>query len=559
MSLMFLIMALLSLLLPSRAAAASNIYFAQTAQGSANGADCADAYAWNDATHGINAASNNAAGSVLHLCGTFTLSAGQNFYSAPNGGASGNPITIQFESGATLQAPYLGTAFELNGHSHFVIGGLTTCGNGTGGSSCTATIRNTLNGAPGAACSGGPCTTSNSSLFVDASGTTSDVEVKNLYIGPLCYEVSGDNSCVANNQFLVKFYGFSGTLNVHDLYVTDCGWCLNGDGNSVHVWNTESNRTQHFVGMGNASNPAGETDFEFHDNWMHDPGNWTGGANHNNGAHLFYYCPGSTRCTSYQLSGNLIYNNLCTGNWNGNTACIQFEAGVENTYFFNNVCPPNTDSGQYNNGCFQIAGNNNIAYNNTIVGKGSVSTVCVLESGGQKQTVENNVLSSAEALICSNASTTDFNGSGPSWTFYGHNYYMNIQSANGVAFDFITPTMTGKETDSLTTWQGYGNPYLSGFDSTSAYSSSSTVNSTGALQAGSPAIGFGANLSSLCAQNGGSLPNALCFDTSAGNTRAPVARPGPDGGNWDAGAYASAGSSGGSQPNPPVGLTAEVE
>jgi hypothetical protein len=554
-------MALLVLLLPSTAAA-TDIYFQNVATGANNGTSCANGYSFNDPTHGMNASANNLAGNVLHVCWSAALPAGTAVYSAPNGGAAGDPIVIQLESGASINAPYLGTVFELNGHSHFVIRGPTPCGNGTGGSACTAKIQNTLNGAIGAACPGGPCTTSNSSLFVDASSTTSDVEVANLYIGPLCYEVAGDNACIANNQFLVKFYGFAGTLNVHDLYVTDCGWCLNGDGNNVHIWNTESNRTQHFVGMGNASSSAGETDFQFHDNWMHDVGNWTGSANHNNGVHLFFYGPGGSRPNgTYQLSGNLIYNNLCSGTWNGNTACIQFESGVENTYFFNNVCRANADSGQFNNGCFQVGGTNIALYNNTVIGKGAVQTEPNLSPGGRQQTVENNLSSTAGQLITTSSFQFVTGVMQPTFTFYGNNYYMNIIGSNGFGW---CPPGGGSclPTSSLPIWQSQGKTYLSSFDSTSAYSPSSTVNSDGSLQPGSPAIGFGVNLSSLCGTTNGpvvglTVPTALCSDTTAGNTRTPFARPGPGGGNWDAGAYAQASNV--SRPAPPTSVSAQAQ
>ena len=65
------------------------------------------------------------------------------------------------------------------------------------------------------------------------------------------------------------------------------------------------------------------------------------------------------------------------------------------------------------------------------------------------------------------------------------------------------------------------------------------------LQTGSPAIGFGANLSSLCTGN----VALLCSDKSG------AARPG---GNtaWDAGASLFAG---GNIPNPPTGLNATVQ
>jgi hypothetical protein len=69
MSMAFLLMAVIALRFPSTAAAAtsaSNIYFAQTAQGANNGADCADAYAYNDGNNGINKSVNWVPGNTLH-------------------------------------------------------------------------------------------------------------------------------------------------------------------------------------------------------------------------------------------------------------------------------------------------------------------------------------------------------------------------------------------------------------------------------------------------------------------------------------------------------------
>jgi len=65
------------LLLPSFCHA-TDIYFAQSAAGGNNGADCADAYAYTDGTHGINISGNWVAGNTLHICGTITGGNGAN-------------------------------------------------------------------------------------------------------------------------------------------------------------------------------------------------------------------------------------------------------------------------------------------------------------------------------------------------------------------------------------------------------------------------------------------------------------------------------------------------
>ena len=76
--------------------------------------------------------------------------------------------------------------------------------------------------------------------------------------------------------------------------------------------------------------------------------------------------------------------------------------------------------------------------------------------------------------------------------------------------------------------------------------SSMGLTSDGHLQTGSPAIGKGANLTSLC--TGGAI-NALCLDK--------VGNPRPTTGSWDLGAYASS-TVGNQPPAAPTQLNATV-
>lgn len=98
----FIFMAIfLAMALPARAA---DIYFAQSAVGGNTGANCANARAAS-----TNASGDDVAGNTLHLCGTFTGSAGATgLFVFQGGGASGNPLTLVFESGAGFTAPYWG-------------------------------------------------------------------------------------------------------------------------------------------------------------------------------------------------------------------------------------------------------------------------------------------------------------------------------------------------------------------------------------------------------------------------------------------------------------------
>ena len=62
--------------IPHAFASASNIYIAQTAAGSADGTDCADAYAYtffNTASNWGSGSSQIGPGTTVHLCGTITV------------------------------------------------------------------------------------------------------------------------------------------------------------------------------------------------------------------------------------------------------------------------------------------------------------------------------------------------------------------------------------------------------------------------------------------------------------------------------------------------------
>ena len=116
--------------------ATNAVYIAQTAAGSANGTSCANAYAL---TY-FNTAGNWSAtptgtqigpGSTVHLCGTFTGTAGQNgMLDILGSGTSGNPITILFEPGANATAPYWGNNGFIYAAS--TVNYITIDGGGTG-------------------------------------------------------------------------------------------------------------------------------------------------------------------------------------------------------------------------------------------------------------------------------------------------------------------------------------------------------------------------------------------------------------------------------------------
>src|SRR5580692_4452198 len=106
---------------------ASDIYIAQNAAGGNTGADCADAHAVTFFNSSLNWGwvGQIAPGTTVHLCGTFNAPAGTRDYLMFHGsGASGNVITLLFESGAVLTAPYWsGGVIDVNANSYVVVDG----------------------------------------------------------------------------------------------------------------------------------------------------------------------------------------------------------------------------------------------------------------------------------------------------------------------------------------------------------------------------------------------------------------------------------------------------
>src|SRR5215470_16154049 len=96
-------------------AAANDVYIAQNASGSGDGASCASAKAvsyFNNSNNWSSTASGMIIGpdTVVHLCGTFTGAAGSTMLTFQGNGTSGHPITLLFENGAVLTAPYWSTS-----------------------------------------------------------------------------------------------------------------------------------------------------------------------------------------------------------------------------------------------------------------------------------------------------------------------------------------------------------------------------------------------------------------------------------------------------------------
>jgi hypothetical protein len=570
---------------PNCCASASNIYLAQNATANNDGTSCANAYAYTFFNNGSNWGSGTSQigpGTEVHICGTITDSLNGTLLTAQGSGASGNPVWIHFETGAVLQSPGESTFINGNGQSYFLIDGGPTCGYVNGSSvACNGVIRNTLNGFAGASCPGGTC--SNQVGTQAIGGFASNLEVKNLHIGPIyIHGGTSDLTFTAPGPECINFTTGGGNINIHNNTMHDAGWCMNGGGNQITVANNEIFNSDHALGEGIYSDsPVTWTGQFLHDNYIHDPANWdqTNNAFHHDGIHLFAYCGtnvggNNTYCPASNIVQVEIYNNRIGGNWGQhNTAGIFFEGNIGSTAspanIFNNVCI--FTAGAVNNGCWNGYGNTVNEFNNTAIGCGSACQTYKIIGIMQGPAIlsENNIATDA-APVSSNGPWPTGGASGCPYTLPAgagggtqncistnyvlkNNFYTNpADFPNGFGYTNCTGArcsgngFLGFDASSFASFEA-GAPETGGIFRDSAGTSRYLNTNTGQELTGSPSIAGGLNLTNFCTSLG--IPGNPCLQDIAGNER-------PNG-VWDIGAYVFSGASA-NQPAPPTGLTATV-
>jgi hypothetical protein len=571
--------------LASASAATTDIYFAQSAQGGNNGADCADAYAYNDGTHGINVSGHWAAGNTLHICGTISVAAGAGAIICQGSGSSGSPITIKFEAGAILQAPYFGTGgaagIDCSGQSWITINGGNT-GSATGSTNGTppsywtgGIIQNYANGTSGtSACPGinntgtAACTYQvNPTTLIEALGVNhfivENLSMSNAYVqtatdtvgggskSEMGIDISGSNWTITNNQIHDDGDGIDNTTYGNDTndvvsynYFSEDGWGM---------------------GCAGGSNTAGP--YYFHDNWLHNWDRWTLGSTHVNG--MFCYAAGGGGVSSLYLYNNVADGNQGTCCW---TAWWHFGADAGSNAFngtglvmFNNI----TVSTIYNgNGLLQLSGgSNNQIYNNAFIQVADANSAtnnnlaqCINSTWdvapANTITFRNNILSGCTQPITLNG-VASFTAS--------NNAYGNIPATSPPAFAW---TGVGSA-NTLSAWQSVcrcDSESITASLPAAAFPDLTITGSPYVLEgvpsAGFPGLEYGANLSSIAT---GALA-ALANSTTAGNTvSSPEARPSGTCSTqgtsscWDIGPYEVSNGASDPPPSPPTGLTAAVD
>jgi hypothetical protein len=510
------IAALLFIVTPTRA---NDIYLAQNAAGGATGADCADAVPYtlfNSSSNWGSGGTQIGPGTTVHLCGTITAPPGASgFLGFHASGTNGNPITLKFETGAILQAPYWGGG-----------GAITTNANSW------VTIDGGTNGILQATQNGTSLANQQDGEGVVAEGG-SDVTIQNLTISNLYVHTNSLADESGQNSIGIDIWSGS-NLSVIGCTLHDMKWAIRFSYATGHTFSTmtASNNTIYNIDHGifltdsSASGSAIMSGFTLSGNTVHDFANWddNNDDNHHDAFHL------NTNSSSTLFTNFYLYNNYVYGDpgIRGNAGFFSFPASVgseSGLYIFNNVFV-NTSSGHcWANGSVALAGvSTSNVVNNTFV---SQATSCkdigfVYELGSTGVTFENNIGQNTE-----NAAV--YAPTPGAVVALDHNNYYQSSSWN----------FSGTWYNSLAGWESG-----TGFDRNSGVLNPN-LDANFKPGSGSAVIGKGANLSSLCS----AVPQ-LCGDKN-GTVR-------PSSGAWDIGALQSGGSAADNPPNAPSDLSVVV-
>lgn len=479
-------------------------YIAQSAGVFSGGTACNGQTAITPATF---SGTTNAPGDVDYVCGTITGAANSTILTIKGNGASGNPITIKFDSGAILQAPYFSAAtFGINGNgAQWVV-----LDGGTNG-----IIQNTANGT----------TLQNQQQSTMVGGFGSNFTVQNLSFQNVFTRSTGDTG--GSGAWGLLLEGQSNVTVGPNNSFSYCDVCIMGDWSNP----SDSNWTIEGNSFSNSNQdiqfgfyPAGTfSNLYIYGNTGTSWSTWddSGDDYHHNFVHLFTNLPGAS------LAGNLwIYNNYAVGDMGATATSIIFlennNGGSGGTmapaYIFNNVFAKTNANVPTSSGIVAPMQNGGYLVNNTISdagGTGNDAYNCV-NFYGTGWTMENNVMVGCGTYIYQEGAAVTANGN----VYYGA---ASPQWIFGSSWD-----------TSLASWQS------SCKCDTNSVTTSPNLNTNYQPQSGSSAIGLGLNLISLAI-------TPLNSD-KAGNPRALT-------GAWTAGAYSTTTLS----PGPPTTLIGSVQ
>lgn len=454
-----------------------------------------------------------AAGDINWFCGTITSS-----ITIGGSGSSGNVITFNWDTGSRISVTF-GGIINVGSQGFLLFDGGTPCGPGT---SCYANESASPTGYPSnitgimeATANGSSLANQNTSTqaFFGCSGCH-DIEIRNLIIRNLyIHNLASDSTANADSGSFVfqcssGQTACTGNLLIHDNDIHDTGNAISLEHFSAATIKIYNNEMWHNNWAIENSGNGTRTLFVYNNHW-HDATNWDTSLDtyHHNGIHNFMN-------TSSDSLGLYVYNNKADGDWGSCCTTSNFlfteTAPPANFFVFNNVviqsCNSNTEPANFAHTV--NAGAGPAFYNNTFLGCGTTSSnVTAVELFGTTVTFENNAIEKYGQYVVTGSSAT--------FSTLDYNTYGAIGLSGNSPWQFGA---TGDAT--FANWQS-----TSGGDSHGQKVSSLNVNASGAPNAGSPLLGVGNNLTSLCTGN----LTPLCSDING------IGR--PSSGAWAVGAF----------------------
>ena len=493
---------------------ASNIYITQP--GTATG-NCTSAVQtpnfFNNSVNWGSASNQIGPGTIVHLCGTITGTAGQAGLTFQGSGTSGSPVTLKFESGTQMSAPYWGDsshgAINCVNRSYIVVDG------GTDG-----IIQNTANGTSLA-------NHQYSNGIWSASCTNSEFKnltIQNIYLNqgssPGATDIAGLNTAD------IALRGTSTNTSIHDNVLKNArsgvlvDFDSGGSASGVSVYNNTIADHGWHISMGADLATSTASGVQIYNNDISDWLNWQypSATYHTDGIILFNN-DNAAAVGTYSLYNNYFHGSLGAGSATGYIACGQKTSCT----IFNNLMVDDGSASCAGYFWFYAWGGPHLVYNNTLVASPkSAYRIAVTTDGANaagKTTVKNNIFINITTALHSYTTLANDIAASDSNVF---------RTTSGAA-----PAMATNDSTFITfaAWQSQG------FDANST-KADPNLSAAYVPQSGSSAAGHAENLTRL-----GITP--LTFD-KAYVVRSLV---------WDAGAYRS-GAPG--TPVPPTNLSTLV-
>lgn len=486
----------------------------------------------------------NSGGDVNWICGTITGGAGSTLLTPLGSGTAGHLISLNWDTGAVLTAPYWNTsvgAIDLDGLTYWNVNGM-----GTGVAAQLVSGGNPIGGGPGGGANGIIQATANGTSFANQQDSemihisnTDHITIQNLWLKDNFVRVANTAGSAGFNAVCINGTNATNVVIANN-WNTNCRQLIGvvftvtgGSGLTISTNYTFGVEVPTALASVQA-NTTWTGELLSHNHWAGGVNQWddptSNSFHHDGGFHNF------CQATNCHILNVVEDGDLIDGIWGNDQAYYASSGGGTHittygypeetggdTTIVNTVINRTAGDARYtssdNGDIFAKIKNSPGAtvalYNDTIIGPAGNSTYDTnFETDGQ--TVAGNA-------VVKNVIFTQ-NG-GPYYLAGAANTTITARTN-----DYFAMGSSGWNFSTFAQWQAAGQdaaPTSNGVDP--------KLNADGTLQSGSSAIGIATNLTSLGILN-------LSVD-KAGNAR-------PTSGNWDAGAYQFSGSA----PSAPTGV-----